>query len=132
MFLMFANMCRSVGFLIQGSAKIVALNLEECYRSAKSLQKRASFFTKIFAHMFFCSVLGFILVSFFLPYLALLNSSSEKKIRNKPGTAQVGAISKAQKWHKDFKVLSILFYSTRMRKKLKKILIFFQFFFGPR
>ena len=42
---------------------------------------------------------------------------------NKPGTAQVGAISEAQKEQKDFKVSSILFYSTRMRKK-----IFYRFF----
>ena len=38
----------------------------------------------------------------------------------RPGTARVGAISKAQKQQKDFKVSSIRFYSTRMRKKLKK------------
>ena len=31
------NLCRNTGFL-QGSAKIVALNLEESYRSAESLQ----------------------------------------------------------------------------------------------
>ena len=39
--------------------------------------------------------------------------------KNRPGTAQVGAISRAQKLKKDFKVSSILFYSTRIRKKLK-------------
>ena len=54
---------------------------------------------------------------------------------NKPGTAQVGAISKAQKQQKDFKVSSILFYSTRVRKKLKKksefFLIFKRFFWSP-
>ena len=53
---------------------------------------------------------------------------------NKPGTAQVGPISKAQKWaQKDFNVSSILFYSTRVKKKLKKIRfflkIFIEFFF---
>ena len=31
---------------------------------------------------------------------------------------QVGAISKAQKQQKDFKVSTILFYSTRVRKKI--------------
>ena len=36
------------------------------------------------------------------------------KKENKPGTAQIGAISKAQKQQKDFKVSNILFYSTRM------------------
>ena len=41
-------------------------------------------------------------------------------MKNKPGTAQIDAISKAQKLQKDFKVSSILFYSTRIRKKLKK------------
>ena len=49
------------------------------------------------------------------------------------GTAQVGPISMAQKEQKDFKVSSILFYSTRMRKKFQKIFsIFFLPFFGPR
>ena len=51
--------------------------------------------------------------------------------QNKPGTAQIGAISKAQKEQKEFKVSSILFYSTRMRKKLKKYSKFF-LNFGPR
>ena len=37
-------------------------------------------------------------------------------MRNKPETAQVGAISKAQKQQKDSKVSSILFYIIRMRK----------------
>ena len=39
---------------------------------------------------------------------------------NKPGPAQVGAISKAQKQQKDFQVSSILFYSTRKLKILRK------------
>ena len=57
-------------------------------------------------------------------------------IINKPGLAQVGAISEAQKYQKDFKVSSILFYSTRMRKKLKNSKIFsrkffFNFFWSP-
>ena len=34
---------------------------------------------------------------------------------NKPGTAQVGAISKAQKQQKDFKVSGILFNNTRKK-----------------
>ena len=50
--------------------------------------------------------------------------------QNKPGTAQVGAISKAQKYQKDFKVSSILFYSTRVRENWKKIRIFLKFVFG--
>ena len=50
---------------------------------------------------------------------------------NKQGTAQVGAISNAQKYQKDFKVSSILFYTTRVRKKLKKI-PFFRILFGLR
>ena len=51
---------------------------------------------------------------------------------NKPGTAQVGGISKAEKQQKDFRVSSILFYSTRMRKKLKKqFRIFFEYFWSP-
>ena len=32
---------------------------------------------------------------------------------NKPGPAQVGALSKAQKQQKDFKVSTILLYSTQ-------------------
>ena len=36
-----------------------------------------------------------------------------KLIMNKPRTAQVGAISKAQKQQKDLKVLSILFCGTQ-------------------
>ena len=42
-FSIFANLCRSAGFFLQGSAKIVALNLEDPYRSARSLQKCADF-----------------------------------------------------------------------------------------
>ena len=38
---------------------------------------------------------------------------------NKPGPAQVGAISKAQKKQKEFQVSSILFYSTRKSKILR-------------
>ena len=45
----------------------------------------------------------------------------------KPGTAPVGAISKAQKYQKDFKVSSILFYSTRV-KKIEKNPIFSKLF----
>ena len=44
--------------------------------------------------------------------------------KNKPGTSEVGALSKAQKLQRDFKVSSILFYSNRVRKKLKKNPIF--------
>ena len=39
---------------------------------------------------------------------------------NKPGPAQIGATSKAQKLQKDFQVSSILFYSTRKLKILRK------------
>ena len=42
-FFIFANLYRSAGFFLQGSAKIVALNLEDPYRSARSLQKCADF-----------------------------------------------------------------------------------------
>ena len=42
-FSIFANLCRSAGVFLQGSAKIVALNLENPYRSARSLQKCADF-----------------------------------------------------------------------------------------
>ena len=42
-FSIFANLYRSAGFFLQGSAKIVALNLEDPYRSARSLQKCADF-----------------------------------------------------------------------------------------
>ena len=38
---------------LQGSAKIVALNLDGPYRSAESLQKCADIFLKVFAEMFF-------------------------------------------------------------------------------
>ena len=48
---------------------------------------------------------------------------------NKPRTAQVGAISKAQKQQEDFKVSSILFYSTGMRNIEKKFPKFFFVFF---
>ena len=41
-------------------------------------------------------------------------------LMNKPGPAQVGTISKAQKYQKDFQVSSILFYSTRKSKTLRK------------
>ena len=44
----------------------------------------------------------------------------------KPGTAQVGAISKVQKEQKDFNVSGILFYKTHVRKKIK---FFFEFVF---
>ena len=39
----FANLCKSAGFFLQGSTKIVALNFEDSYRSAGSLQKYADF-----------------------------------------------------------------------------------------
>ena len=42
-FSIFANLCRSAGFFLQGSAKIVALNLEDPYRSVRSLRKCADF-----------------------------------------------------------------------------------------
>ena len=42
-FSIFTNLCRSAGFFLQGSAKIVALNPEDPYRSARSLQKCADF-----------------------------------------------------------------------------------------
>ena len=41
--LIFATLCRSVGLFRQGSAKIVALNPEEPYRSVRYLQKCADF-----------------------------------------------------------------------------------------
>ena len=41
-------------------------------------------------------------------------------MKNKPGPAQVGSISKAQKQQKDFQVSSILFYSTQKSKILRK------------
>ena len=40
-----------------------------------------------------------------------------EKSRNKPGTVRVGAISKAQKYEKDFKVSITFFYSTRMSER---------------
>ena len=43
-----ANLCRSAGFFLQGSAKIVALNLEDPYRSERSLQKCADFLKDFF------------------------------------------------------------------------------------
>ena len=46
------------------------------------------------------------------------NKTPETNI--KPGPAQVGAISKAQKWQNDFQVSSILFYSTRKSKIFRK------------
>ena len=49
----------------------------------------------------------------------LLKNEDVAKL-NKPGTAHVGAISKAQKQEKEFKVSSILIYCTRMRKKFLK------------
>ena len=55
MFSIFANLCRSAGFFLQGSAKIVALNLEDSYRSARSLQKCADFLEDFCRNMFFCS-----------------------------------------------------------------------------
>ena len=42
-FSILANLCRSAGFFLQGSAKIVALSLEDPYRSARYLQKCADF-----------------------------------------------------------------------------------------
>ena len=45
--------------------------------------------------------------------------STEKE--NKPGTAQVGAISKGQKQQKDFKVSKYLFYGTGKTQKLNRI-----------
>ena len=36
---------------------------------------------------------------------------------NKPGSAQVGAVSEAQKYQKDFKVSSILFTVSALEKK---------------
>ena len=48
----------------------------------------------------------------------------------KPRTAQVGATSKVQKEQKDFKVSSILFYSTHMRTIFFKSNFFFSFFWS--
>ena len=42
------DLCESAGFFLQGSAKIVALNLEDPYRSARSLQKCADFLKDFF------------------------------------------------------------------------------------
>ena len=57
------------------------------------------------------------LQSLLAPSLKLSNAKSSK-----PGTAQVGEISKAQKQQKDFsKCQSILFYSTRKTQKLDQI-----------
>ena len=54
-FSIFANLCRSAGLFLQGSAKIVALNLEDPYRSARSLQKCADFLEDFCRNKFFCS-----------------------------------------------------------------------------
>ena len=46
-FSIFANLCRSAEFFLQGSAKIVALNLEDPYRSTRFLQKCSKIFAEI-------------------------------------------------------------------------------------
>ena len=52
--------------------------------------------------------------------------------KNKPGTAQVGAIAKAQKKQNDFKVSCTLFYSSRMRKKFPIFFLIFLKFLVSR
>ena len=56
------------------------------------------------------------------------NHEKENQAGNGPSCRHIYS----QKLQKDFKVPSILFYSTRMRKNFLKKSQFFQFFFGPR